>query len=155
MSVLPKDEEEFIATVFPASAQQMVVVKNIEFSSVCAHHLLPFYGRAHVGYLPHKLQIGVSKIPRMVQHFAQRPQVQERMTHQISSWMQSTLEPKGSAVMVQAVHTCMACRGVMARNSSMLTSEIRGIFLTAPPARYEFLSLIGGMGGGAVVGGGE
>jgi len=145
----PDGEEElpFVPTTFPAIAQQMIVVRDIEFASICAHHLLPFFGVAHVAYLPHKLQIGVSKIPRIVQYYAQRPQVQERLTHQIADWMQDMLEPKGSAVIIEAKHTCMSCRGVLSRGSSMITSEIRGVYLTNRGAQQEFMGLIGKGGG--------
>jgi len=139
----PQDLIDFTPTTFLATAQQMILVKNIEFASLCSHHLLPFFGVAHVAYLPHKLMIGVSKIPRIVQFYAKRPQVQEKMTDEIATWMQRILEPKGTAVLVVAKHTCMACRGVTARNSDMITSEMRGVFLTAEAARLEFLQLAG------------
>jgi len=136
---------DFNATTFPVTAQQMIAVRDIEFTSICAHHLLPFMGVAHIAYLPHKLMIGVSKIPRVVGWFSKSPQVQERLTNQIADWMQDTLEPKGTAVVMLATHTCMACRGVMSRNARMVTSEMRGIFLTASGPKDEFFQLIGGI----------
>ena len=143
-SLAEASEQPFVATTFPAIAQQLILVKDIEFASTCAHHLLPFYGVAHVGYLPHEVQIGVSKIPRAVEWYANRPQVQERLTHQVASWMQATLKPKGTAVLIRATHTCMACRGVYSRNAEMVTSELRGIFLTAMGPREEFFAIVGG-----------
>jgi len=140
-SLVPQ-ELSFTPTTFKPHAAQMVIVSGIEFSSCCAHHLLPFYGVAHIGYLPHQLAIGVSKIPRVVEHFAKRPQVQERLTHQIADYMQDTLKPKGTMVILEATHTCMSCRGILARNSKMITNELRGVFLTAEAARQEFMRSI-------------
>lgn len=134
-------EQPFTATKFPAQAQLMIVVRDIRFASLCCHHLLPFHGVAHVAYLPHEWQVGLSKIPRLVEWRARQPQTQERLTHEISSWMQNVLKPKGSAVIIRAVHTCMSCRGVESHEASMITSEIRGVFLTAGEARQEFMSL--------------
>ena len=139
---VPRDMN-FNATTFPVTAQQMVLVTNIEFTSICAHHLLPFFGTAHVAYLPHRLAIGVSKIPRVVEWLSRSPQVQERLTNQIADWMQDALEPKGTAVVMSATHTCMACRGIMSKNARMVTSEMRGIFLTASGPKDEFFDLIG------------
>jgi GTP cyclohydrolase I len=119
-----------------------VVVKEIEFSSVCAHHLLPFYGSAHVAYIPNKLAVGLSKIPRLVDYWASRPQLQERLTDQIAHDLKRRLEAHGVAVVIEARHTCMACRGVRKHNGAMVTSSMLGVFLTASEARQEFLSLI-------------
>jgi GTP cyclohydrolase I len=141
MEYMPRPQD-FEATTFPVEAQQMISVVGIEFTSICAHHLLPFFGVAHVAYLPHRLQIGVSKIPRVVRWLSKSPQVQERLTNQIADWMQDTLEPKGTSVIMSAIHTCMACRGVMSRNSRMVTSEMRGIFLSSGMARDEFYQVI-------------
>jgi len=139
----PYEEMDFEVTVFPSSVQQLIVVKDIEFSSLCAHHLLPFYGKAHVGYIPHNVQIGLSKVPRIVEHFARRPQVQERLTADIATFVKRITEAKGVAVQVEARHTCMSARGVRMHNAAMVTSEMRGIFLTAGEARGEFLSMVG------------
>lgn len=134
-------EMDFHLTTFPTSVNQMIAVSNIEFSSLCAHHLLPFFGIAHVGYVPNELAIGLSKIPRVVDHFAHRPQTQEKMTAQIASFLKRELKAHGVAVVVIGKHTCMACRGVRKHNGHMVTSEMRGVFLTAPAARQEFLDL--------------
>jgi GTP cyclohydrolase I len=142
-----KDEIDFNMTVFDADVNQMIVVPNIQFESLCAHHLFPFYGMAHVAYIPSTLMVGLSKIPRLVEHYAHRPNTQEQMTRNIASHLKSAVKAMGVAVIIEGVHTCMTTRGVKARNSIMRTSEMRGVFLTAPPARAEFLELIrnGGM----------
>jgi len=145
MEFSPPDAMPFNVTTFPSVGQQMIVVKDIEFVSLCAHHLFPFYGKVHVAYLPHELQIGLSKIPRIVEFYAKRPTVQERLTDQIGEFMKSTLRAKGVAVVIHGTHTCMSCRGVEQHNASMITSYIRGVFLTGPTAKDEFLSLIGGI----------
>lgn len=137
---VPKDID-FHLTTFPTEVNQMIAVTNIEFSSICAHHLLPFFGITHVGYIPAQLAIGLSKIPRVVDHFANRPQTQEKMTAQIASFLKSELQAMGVAVVVIGKHTCMACRGVRKHNGHMVTAEMRGVFLTAPAARQEFLDL--------------
>jgi GTP cyclohydrolase I len=137
-------EEPFELTVFDAGdiGGQLIAVKDIEFSSICAHHLLPFYGKAHMAYVPHKKMVGLSKLPRIVDFFAKRPQVQERLTHEIASYVKDKLEAKGVAIVMEARHTCMSCRGVRKHNGAMVTSDVRGVFLTAPAARQEFLDLI-------------
>jgi len=136
---------DFNPTTFKATANQLIVVRGIEFSALCAHHLFPFSGTAHVGYIPNKLMIGVSKIPRIVHHFAARPSTQETFTRAIASFLKDTVEAQGVAVIVKSVHTCMSCRGVKERNASMVTSEMRGAFLTSMEARQEFLHLVGGV----------
>ena len=135
-------EPDFTFTTFPANVQQMILVKDIAFESLCAHHLLPFYGVAHVAYIPHEVMVGVSKIPRLVRWLAHRPRVQEELTHDIASDMKDQLKAKGVAVVLRARHTCMSCRGVTARKAWMVTSEMRGVFLTAPAARQEFQEMI-------------
>ena len=144
---VPPDEMPFKVTTFPSIGQQMIVVKDIEFVSLCAHHLFPFYGKAHVAYLPHALQIGLSKIPRIVEFYAKRPSVQERITYEVGHFIKSTLQAKGVALVIEGRHTCMSCRGIQQHNASMITSYIRGVFLTAPAARHEFMSIIGMTGG--------
>jgi len=139
----PKKEFDFTFTTFEATANQLIVVDNIDFSSVCAHHLLPYYGKAHVGYVPNQLMVGLSKIPRLVDFWATRPSVQETLTANIASDLKHRLGAMGVAVVIEARHTCMACRGVRKHGGRMITSEMRGIFLTAGEARKEFLSLIG------------
>jgi GTP cyclohydrolase I len=120
----------------------LIMCTDIDFASVCGHHLLPFYGKAHVGYIPNKLMVGLSKIPRTVDWLAHRPQNQERLTQQIASFMKENLEAMGVAVVIEARHTCMACRGVRKYSGVMRTSEMRGVFLTSGEARNEFLSMI-------------
>lgn len=139
----PKDQPEFTFTTFPATANQLILVRDIEFSSMCAHHLLPFYGRAHVGYVPNELMVGLSKVPRLVDYWAHRPCTQEALTRNIASDLKHRLAAMGVAVVIESRHTCMACRGVRKHNGAMITSEMRGIFLTAGEARSEFLRLIG------------
>lgn len=133
----------FEPTTFKATANQLIVVRGIKFSSLCAHHLFPFQGTAHVGYIPNKLMIGVSKIPRIVHHFSARPSTQETLTRAIASFLKDTVEAQGVAVVLESVHTCMSCRGVKERDASMVTSEMRGAFLTSMEARQEFLVLTG------------
>jgi len=139
----PKGEMDFKVTTFLATVNQLITVADIEFSSLCAHHLFPFVGRCHVGYIPNKLQIGLSKIPRIVHHFATRPQTQEKLTENIATFLKHNLEAMGVAVVIEATHTCMSARGIREHNGVMRTSEMRGIFLTASEARREFLDLIG------------
>lgn len=138
----PIDKLPFKFTVFDAEVNQMIVVKGIKFSSLCAHHLFPFIGTAHVGYIPNKKQVGLSKIPRLVHHFASRPQNQERLTAQIASFLKNNLEAMGVAVVIEARHTCMSARGVREHDGLMRTSEMRGVFLSAAAARAEFMELI-------------
>lgn len=133
----------FKLTTFPAAANQMIIVQDIEFSSLCAHHLFPFSGVAHVAYLPNKKMIGLSKIPRIVHHFAERPCTQEKLTRAVASFLKDTVEAQGVAVVMKSQHTCMSCRGVKERNAHMITSEMRGSFLTSDSARSEFMRLIG------------
>ena len=134
---------DFEFTTFPANVNQLIIVKDIEFSSMCAHHLLPFYGTAHIGYVPNELMVGLSKIPRLVDFWAKRPCTQEVLTARIASDLKHRLAAMGAAVIVEARHTCMACRGVRKHNGAMVTSEMRGVFLTSGEARSEFLNLVG------------
>lgn len=138
----PETDMDFKVTTFEAKVNQLIIVSNIEFSSLCAHHLFPFIGVAHVGYIPNKLQIGLSKIPRIVHHFATRPQTQEKLTSDVASFLKKKLEAMGVAVVIESQHTCMSARGVREHNGIMRTSEMRGVFLTASEAREEFLQLI-------------
>lgn len=134
---------DFNFTTFAATANQLIVVKDIEFHSMCAHHLLPFYGMAHIGYIPNELMVGLSKIPRLVDFYAHRPCTQEALTANIAHDLKHRLAAMGVAVILEARHTCMACRGANKHNGAMVTSEMRGLFLTAEAARAEFLNLIG------------
>lgn len=129
--------------VFEESCDEMVIVKDIEIYSLCEHHLLPFHGRCHVGYLPKGRVIGLSKIPRLVDVFARRLQVQERLTTQIAECLQEALQPRGVAVVIDAVHLCMAMRGVAKQNSHAITSAMMGGFRTDRACRAEFMGLIG------------
>ncbi|MBT3555621.1 MAG: GTP cyclohydrolase I FolE [Chloroflexi bacterium] len=126
--------------MFDVEYDEMVVVKDIDFYSLCEHHLLPFYGKAHVGYLPNQKVIGLSKIPRMVEMFARRLQVQERMTQQIALTLDELIQPAGIGVVVEAKHLCAAMRGVRKPNTTMTTSAVRGQFKNNPSTREEFFS---------------
>lgn len=121
---------------------EMVIVKDIDLYSLCEHHLLPFFGKAHVAYLPNKKIVGLSKIPRVVDCFARRLQVQERLTTQIAKTIEEALRPKGVAVVVECFHLCVMMRGVEKQNAHMVTSSMRGRFRTDPKTREEFLDLI-------------
>lgn len=129
--------------MFDVDYSEMVIVKDIDFYSLCEHHMLPFYGRAHVAYIPDGKVIGLSKLPRIVEMFARRLQVQERMNEQIADFINEVLHPHGVAVVVEGVHMCSMMRGVKKANASMVTSSIRGIFKTDPKTRAEFMEHIG------------
>jgi GTP cyclohydrolase I len=129
--------------VFEESYEEMVVVKDIEVYSLCEHHLLPFYGKAHVAYLPSGRILGLSKIPRVIDVFARRLQVQERLTTQVADALHQALEPHGVAVVIEAVHLCMMMRGVQKQTSAAVTSALTGAFRNDEKCRTEFLSLIG------------
>ena len=122
---------------------EMVVVRDIEFFSLCEHHLLPFYGHAHVGYLPRGRVIGLSKIPRIVDLYAHRLQVQERLTQQVAELLMERLNPKGVACVVEATHLCTMMRGVRKQRATMVTSAMLGTFRRDPKTRGEFLTFIG------------
>lgn len=126
--------------MFDVEYDEMVVVKDIDFYSLCEHHLLPFYGKAHVGYLPNNKVIGLSKIPRMVEMFARRLQVQERMTQEIALTLDELIQPAGIGVVVEAQHLCAAMRGVRKPNTTMTTSAVRGQFKKNSSTREEFFS---------------
>lgn len=135
----------FSFTTFPnpENLMGMVVVRDIRFYSMCEHHLIPFFGVAHVGYLPHERIVGLSKIPRLVDWYARRPQLQERMTKQIASYLETELRPKGVAVLIEATHLCMVMRGVMSPDALTSTEEFRGTFLASGDVRDEFFALVG------------
>ncbi len=128
--------------LFPIEYDEMVIVKEIDFYSLCEHHLLPFYGKVHVGYLPNKQVVGLSKIPRIVDIFARRLQVQERLTVQIAETLKSKLNANGVGVVVEARHLCMMMRGVEKQNTVAVTSSMLGAFRSQPQTRLEFLKLI-------------
>jgi GTP cyclohydrolase I len=128
--------------LFPIEYDEMVIVKDIDFFSMCEHHLLPFFGRCHVGYIPNKKVVGLSKIPRIVDAFSRRLQVQERLTVQIAETLQSKLNAHGVGVVMEARHLCMMMRGVEKQNTVAVTSQMLGAFRTQEQTRLEFLKLI-------------
>lgn len=128
--------------LFNVDYDEMVVVKDIEFFSMCEHHMLPFFGRAHVAYLPRKKVIGLSKIPRIVDMFAHRLQVQERMTQQIAEFIQQAIKPLGVGVVVEGQHLCMMMRGIKKEQAKMTTSSMLGGFRTRLETRMEFLNML-------------
>ena len=125
-----------------AGTDGMVIVKDIEVYSLCEHHLLPFFGKVHVGYIPRKHVIGLSKIPRVVDMFARRLQVQERMGQQICDALEKILRPKGIGVVLECSHLCMMMRGVQKQHSTAVTSTVKGLFKEDPKTREEFMTLI-------------
>ena len=127
--------------VFNETHSSMVMVRDIELYSLCEHHMLPFFGRAHIAYIPDGKIVGLSKLPRIVDMFARRLQVQERLTEQIATAVQDVLVPKGVGVVIEAMHLCMMMRGVQKQNSQTVTSAVRGIFRNDARTREEFLSL--------------
>ena len=133
--------------LFEEQHNSMILVRDIELYSLCEHHLLPFFGRAHVAYIPNGRIVGLSKLPRIVEVFARRLQVQERLTDQIADAIMEVLEPHGVGVLIEAVHLCMAMRGVEKQNSRTVTSAVRGIFRSDIRSREEFLRLVYGRGG--------
>jgi GTP cyclohydrolase I len=139
------DAEPFVLTTFPNEEDydELVLARGIPFRSVCEHHLLPFFGVAQVGYLPGGRIVGLSKLARLVQHFAARPQTQERLTKQIVNCLAARLEPRGAGVVLEAEHTCMTLRGVRARGSTTVTSALHGLLRDDARSRAEFLALTG------------
>jgi GTP cyclohydrolase I len=136
--------------LFTVDYSEMVIVKDIDFYSLCEHHLLPFFGKCHVAYIPRRRVIGLSKIPRLVDVFARRLQIQERMTNQIAQVILERIDPKGVAVVCEATHLCMSMRGVEKQNSCAVTSAMLGLFRDNARTRMEFLELIRSRAGGAV-----
>ena len=134
-------EEAIGGAIFEEPHDSMIVVKDIEIYSMCEHHMLPFFGKAHVGYIPDGRIIGLSKVPRIVDIFARRLQVQERLTEEIAQALEDTLQPTGVGVVVEAYHLCMMMRGVQKQNSKTITSAVRGNFRSDPRTREEFLNL--------------
>src|SRR5947209_785025 len=141
---LTEDPRAHLRRTFTVKYDEMVLVKDISFASLCEHHLLPFIGKAHVAYLPNGRVVGLSKIPRAVEALAHRPQVQERMTEELAELLMEELDARGVAVILEATHTCMAIRGVRKTGSIMTTSSMRGTFRSNPAARSELLALVYG-----------
>jgi len=135
-------EEVFNGALYSVKYDEMVVVRDIDFFSLCEHHLLPFYGKCHVAYIPNDRVVGLSKIPRLVEVFSRRLQVQERLTVQIAETLQEKLNPQGVAVVIEARHLCMMMRGVETPNAVAMTSSMLGVFLNQQKTREEFLNLI-------------
>ena len=136
----PKD---ILNTTFNENYKSMIICDNIDFYSTCEHHLLPFYGKCHIGYVPHKRVVGLSKLPRLLDAYARRLQIQERLSEQGADSIMKYLDPLGVGVIIHAKHHCILCRGVAKQNSSMVTSSIRGIFQEAH-IKEEFHRLING-----------
>jgi GTP cyclohydrolase I len=138
------DTEQVInGALFTQETSSMVIVKDIEVYSMCEHHMLPFFGRCHIGYIPSGRVFGVSKLARLVDMYARRLQLQERLTEQISTVVMESIGAKGVGVMIEARHLCMMMRGVEKQNSTMVTSSVLGVFRDSVPTREEFLALIG------------
>ena len=139
---MQEDPKEHIKSVFTEKYDEVVLLRDIPFYSICEHHLMPFIGSVHVAYLPTGTVLGVSKLARIVDSFARRLQVQERLTEQIADFMMENLKPKGVAVVLEAAHSCMTIRGIKKPGSVMVTSALRGIFKKDPKSRSEVMSLI-------------
>jgi GTP cyclohydrolase I len=137
-----EDPRVHLTALFDEEHDEMVLVKDVPFYSMCEHHLLPFQGKAHVAYLPSGKVVGLSKIVRVVEAFARRPQVQERLTSQIADLLMAELDALGVAVVVEASHTCMTMRGVRKPGANVVTSAMRGTFITDQATRGEFMSLV-------------
>ena len=143
---LHQEPRDFLKKVFTQKYNEMVLVKDIGFESMCEHHLLPFIGKAHIAYLPNGKIVGLSKLGRVVESLARRPQVQERMTEEIADLIMEELQPRGVGVIVRASHSCMTIRGVRKPGSLTITSAVRGIVKTNPATRNEFMALVGSGG---------
>ena len=141
---LHEDPREVLSTSFQESHREMIILKNIPFYSLCEHHFLPFHGQAHVGYVPQGRIVGASKIARVVDILARRPQLQERLTGQVADAITEALSPDGVAVVIEAEHLCMTMRGVQKPGTTLITSAIRGAFRRRAVTRSEFLTLVRG-----------
>jgi GTP cyclohydrolase I len=137
-----KVEDVLHNALFDVDYDEMVIVKDIEFYSMCEHHMLPFFGKAHIAYVPNGKVVGLSKIPRIVDVFARRLQVQERLTHEVAEAISDAVHPQGVGVVIEAQHLCMMMRGVEKQGSSTVTSSMLGVFKTQQQTRSEFLSLV-------------
>lgn len=141
-SGLHEDPERYLKTTFKEDHHEMVVLRDISFNSMCEHHLMPFAGQAHIAYIPGGSIVGLSKLARLVDAFSRRPQVQERLTSQIADLLAERVHVRGCAVVLEAVHTCMTCRGVKKPGSMMVTSALRGLMKTNASTRGEALALL-------------
>jgi GTP cyclohydrolase I len=139
---MQEDPKKHLSSIFTEKYDEIVLLRNIPFYSICEHHLMPFIGSAHVAYMPTGSVLGVSKLARIVDCFSRRLQVQERLTDQIADFIMSNLKPKGVAVVLEASHSCMTIRGIKKPGSVMVTSSLRGIFIRDPRSRSEILGLM-------------
>jgi GTP cyclohydrolase I len=139
---LREDPRRHLHVTFDEGHKEMVVLRDIPFASMCEHHLLPFTGKAHVGYIPQGRVVGLSKLARLVEGYARRPQVQERLTSEIADAIMEELQPDGCGVVIEAVHTCMTIRGIKKSGATMITSAMRGGFKRRPETRAEFFSIV-------------
>jgi GTP cyclohydrolase I len=139
---LREDPKQHLRVTFDENHREMVILKDIPFASMCEHHLLPFTGRAHVGYIPNGRVVGLSKLARLIEGYARRPQVQERMTSEIANALMDEVQPTGCGVMIEAVHTCMTIRGIKKAGATMVTSAMRGSFRARAETRAEFMAII-------------
>lgn len=137
------DPKDLLKTFDKETYSQMVVLKDIEFYSTCEHHMLPFFGKAHIAYIPGKKVIGVSKLARLLEIYARRLQIQERIGEQVTTFLMKELKAKGAACVLEAQHFCMTSRGVEKQNAKMVTSSLKGVFLKEAETRQEFFSMIG------------
>lgn len=141
---LRQDPRQHLRVTFDEDHREMVILRDIPFASMCEHHLLPFSGHAHIGYIPQGRVVGLSKLARLVEGYARRPQLQERLTSEIAEALMEALTPNGCGVVIEAVHTCMTIRGINKAGATMLTSAMRGGFKTRPETRAEFMALVRG-----------
>jgi len=141
---LREDPREHLGVTFDEGHKELVVLRDIPFASLCEHHLLPFTGVAHVGYIPQGRVVGLSKLARLVEGYARRPQVQERLTSEIADALMDGLHPDGCGVVIEAVHTCMTIRGIRKPGATMVTSAVRGGFRRRPATRAEFFAIVRG-----------
>lgn len=146
---LHDEPRNHLAVTFEEEHRELVVLRDIPFASVCEHHLLPFTGHVHIGYVPQGRVVGLSKLARLVEGYARRPQVQERLTSELADALMSELQPDGCGVVIEATHTCMTIRGVQKPGTSMITSAIRGSFQRRPETRAEFFAVVRHRRGGA------
>ncbi|MDP9368519.1 MAG: GTP cyclohydrolase I FolE [Chloroflexota bacterium] len=144
---LREDPRRHLSITFDEHHHEMVVLRDIPFASTCEHHLLPFTGRAHIGYIPQGRVVGLSKLARLVEGYARRPQVQERLTSEIADAVMDELRPDGCGVVIEAVHTCMSIRGIQKPGATMVTSAVRDGFRRRPETRAEFFAIVRTGGG--------